>query len=169
MKFREYDNYEIYEDGRIFSYLTNKFLKPQTTKNGYQQVTLIDNYGKRKKYLLHRVVYETFTSKPIPEGMQCNHISEDKTDNRFWNINIMTPKENTRWGTGIERQTKARINGKCSKSVGAFKNGELVLSFPSTKEAQRQGFNHGAVAACCRNCYSRHRNNVYKGYTWKYI
>ena len=48
MKFRDYSNYEVYEDGRIWSYLRNKFLKPQTVKGGYQQVCLTDNEGKRK-------------------------------------------------------------------------------------------------------------------------
>lgn len=47
-KFRNYDKYEVYEDGRIFSYKKNKFLKPITVKGGYQRVGLTDNEGKKK-------------------------------------------------------------------------------------------------------------------------
>ena len=170
MKFRDYSNYEIYEDGRIWSYKRNKFLKPHTKQDGYKQVFLTDNLGKRKMYMVHRVVYETFSGEPIPSNMQCNHINECKSDNRFCNINLLTPKENINYGSGIERSAKARKNGKRSKQVGAFnKNGELVMTFPSTAECGRQGFCQVAVAACCRNCYSREGNNVYKGFEWRYL
>ena len=68
-KFRNYENYEIYADGRIWSYKTKRFLKPQTMKNGYQLVHLSDNEGKIKTYYVHRIVYETFSGEPIPKGM----------------------------------------------------------------------------------------------------
>lgn len=173
--FRDYSNYEVYEDGRIWSYKTNKFLKPCTNKNGYQRVTLTDNEGKIKRYLLHRVVYESVTSEPIPEGMQCNHINEVKTDNRFENLNLLTPKENSNFGTRNTRLSKAMTNNqklsksltnnpRISKAVGAFKNDELIMVFPSTQEARRNGFSQSAVAACCR-CESK----THKGYEWRYI
>ena len=34
-KFRNFEKYEIYEDGRIWSYKTNRSLKPGTDKVGY--------------------------------------------------------------------------------------------------------------------------------------
>lgn len=172
-KFRDFDKYEIYEDGRIWSYKYKKFLKHQTSKDGYQRVNLYDNEGKQKWYQLHRVVYEAVTGEPIPKGLEVNHIDEDITNNKFSNLNLLTRKENINWGTGIERRAKTHSklnkNGKLSKQVGAFKNGELVMVFPSTREAHRQGFNKSSVSACCRNCFNRPGNNVYKGYTWKYI
>lgn len=64
MKFRDYSNYEVYENGRICSYYRKKFFKPKTEKNGFHQ---------------------------------------------------------------------------------------------------------GNVAACCRNCFNRPRNNVFKGFEWRYI
>lgn len=169
-KFRNFYKYEVYEDGRIWSYKSKKFLKHQTDKDGYQIVCLVNNEGKKKTYFVHRVVYEAVTRSPIPEGMQVNHINECKTDNRFENLNLMTHKENMNFGTRNSRIGKAMTNNqKLSKSVGAFKNGELIMTFPSTNEASRQGYNQGNVAACCRNCFNRPGNNVYKGYEWRYL
>lgn len=101
--FKDFTKYEVYEDGRIWSYKTNKFLKPHLDKDGYYQIRLTDNEGKLKTYYLHRVVYESVTGSPIPEGMQCNHLNECKTDNRFENLNLVTPKQNSNWGTRNER------------------------------------------------------------------
>lgn len=158
-KFRQYDKYEVYDDGRIFSYKTKKFLKPYTMKNGYQLVHLSDNKGKIKTYYVHRVVYETFSGEPIPPNMQCNHIDEMKDNNARSNLNLMSPKQNTNWGSGIARRTK-----KISKQVGAFKDGELVLKFQSTMEAGRNGFCQVSVARCCRG-----EKKTHKGYEWRYL
>lgn len=167
--FKNYSNYEVYEDGRIWSYSRNKFLKPVTNHNGYQVVGLSDNEGKIKWYKVHRVVYEAVTGEPIPENMEINHRSEVKTDCSFANLELLTHKENCNFGTRNGRIGNANTNGKCSKAVGAFKNDELIMTFLSTREAGRQGFDQGAVSACCRNCYMREGNNVYKGFVWKYI
>lgn len=153
--FRDFTKYEVYSDGRIWSYSHKKFLKPQLDKDGYQQVALTDNEGKQKSYLVHRVVYESVTGKPIPKGMQINHIDEDKTNNQKSNLDLVSPKENSNWGTRTER---------LSKQVGAFKDGELVMTFPSTREAGRNGFDKGNVSRCCNG-----KMPHYKGYTWKYI
>lgn len=42
-KFLNYSNYEIYLDGKIWSYKKNRFLKLGTDTSGYQQVKLYDN------------------------------------------------------------------------------------------------------------------------------
>lgn len=160
MTFRDYRKYEVYEDGRIWSYSHKKWLKPITEKNGYQVVWLSDNNGKIKKYRLHRVVYETFSGEPIPEGMQVNHIDERKDNNARNNLNLMSQKENINWGSGIQRCHKAQ-----SKQVGAFNNnGELIMVFSSTQEAGRNGFDQGTVAACCNG-----KRKTHKGFKWKYI
>ena len=190
MKFRNYTDYEVYEDGRIYSYKRKKFLKPATLPNGYKQVCITDNEGKAKCYLLHRVIWEAVTGSPIPSDMEINHRSEDKTENFFENLELMLHKDNCNFGTRNSRIRKAHSNNKnsskahsnnknsskalknnpkLSKQVGAYKDCELVMVFPSTMEAQRQGYNSGNVSACCNNCYLREGNNFYKGYIWKYI
>ena len=164
-KFRNFEKYEVYDDGRIWSYKSNKWLKPITQANGYQLVHLSDNECKRKWYLLHRVVWESVTGEPIPEGYEINHRNEIKTDNRFFeNLELVSHKENLNYGTRNSRASKAQINGKRSKKVGAFKNGELIFTFPSAKEGGRNGFDQGHISACCRG-----ESKTHKGYTWRYI
>ena len=54
--------YEVYEDGRVFSFYTNKFLKGEITIHGYLQYTLsIDGELKQKIFKLSK-------NKPIDES-----------------------------------------------------------------------------------------------------
>ena len=177
MTFRDYSDYDVYEDGRIYSYKKKRFLKATTRKDGYQTVSLVDNDGKRKMYLLHRVIYETFSGAPIPEGMQINHRSEVKTENMVSNLELVSPKQNCNWGSRNTKIGKSLSKAKKGiipkanppKQVGAYKDGKLVMTFQSTREAERNGFNRGNVAACCRNCFNRPGNNKYKGFEWRYL
>ena len=163
--FRNYSNYEVYEDGKIWSYSRNKWLKPSTRKDGYKQVCLVDDEGKKKMYLLHRVIWEAVTSEQIPSNKEINHIDENKDNNARSNLELVSHKDNINYGSGISRRAKS-----ISKQVGAFnKNGELVMVFKSTNEAGRNGFKQSAVSACCRNCFNKHGNNKYKGFEWRYI
>ena len=159
MKFRDYSNYEIYDGGRIWSYKRSKFLKPSTLPNGYQKVTLTDNEGKGKSYYIHRIVWESVTGIPIPEGMQINHRNEIKTSNFFENLEAVSPKQNSNYGSRNERVAKSK-----SKQVGAFKDGKIVMTFSSTIEAGRQGYNHSALSRCCNS-----KLHHYKGYEWRYL
>ena len=157
--FRNYSNYEVFEDGRIWSYSRNKWLKPITNKGGYQVVYLYDNEGKRKMYMVHRVVWEAVTGSQIPEGYEINHRSEVKTENMITNLELMSHKQNINYGTGISRRAKTR-----SKQVGAFKNDELVFTFSSTREAGRNGFDKCNVVKCCNG-----KRKTHKGFEWRYI
>lgn len=104
------DGYFATSDGRIWSEKekrykgklrkTNRFLKPSTT-TGYHCVKLTID-GQEKSFRVHRLIYLAFHGD-IPKGLQVNHINEIKTDNRPENLNLMTPKENSNWGTRIQR------------------------------------------------------------------
>ena len=134
-----------------------KIRKPSICSNGYLQVILYKNKT-IKHFSVHRLVAIAFI--PNPNNLPCvNHIDECKTNNVASNLEWCTHKENINYGSRNERASKA-----ISKKVGAFKNGELVLTFPSTREAGRQGFCQFSVSACCRG-----ERNSHKGYEWRYL
>lgn len=159
--FKNFNKYDVLPDGRIWSKVSNKFLKPHTRPNGYQYVSLSDNNGKIHQESLHKVVYFAVNGLwEYPEGYEINHLSEDKTMNEISNLELVSRKHNCNYGTRNERSAKAR-----SKRVAAYnKNDELVLEFPSTAEAGRNGYNQSGVAACCRGEIKTH-----KGLIWRYL
>lgn len=73
---------------------------------GYQYVRITEN-GKIIHYFIHRLVYETFIGK-IPENMQVNHIDEDKTNNSISNLNLLSPKDNSNYGTRNKRISETK-------------------------------------------------------------
>ena len=168
----KYEGYQVSNLGRVKSLerfdalghkRKEKILKPLISSIGYYLIGLCKN-SKVRFYLVHRLVWLAFYGS-IPEGLQVNHINEVKSDNRLSNLNLMTPKENTNWGTGIERSTKKRINGKYSKSVLQFTlDNILVKEYPSINQAEREtGFNHACIIDCCKG-----RCKQAYGYIWKY-
>ena len=140
-----------------------RILKPWIKRNGYYQIGL-RKQSIVKWYLVHRLVYEAFNGS-IPEGLQVNHINEIKTDNRLENLNLMTPKENTNWGTRNERCSKKQINGKLSKPVLQFTlDNILIKEYASTHQVERElGFANGNIVNCCNGKLKQ----AY-GYIWKY-
>lgn len=80
-------------------------LKPQNA-HGYYRVALTKN-GTTKCYFVHRLVAEAFI--PNPDNLpQVNHKDECKTNNSVENLEWCTAIYNTRYGTGIKRQSESR-------------------------------------------------------------
>lgn len=69
-----------------------------------QQIGL-SREGKVIYPVLSRCIWESFNGE-IQGNLQVNHIDEDPLNNKLENLNLMTPKENTNWGTCITRRAK---------------------------------------------------------------
>lgn len=134
--------------------LKEKILKPGINQYGYYQVQLYKN-SIGKMYIVHRLVWIAFNG-PIPEGLQVNHINEIKIDNKLENLNLMTPKENTNWGTGIERRAKAVLQFTLDNI--------FVKEYQSTMQVARElGFSCGHICECCKG-----KRKTAHGFKWKY-
>ena len=73
-----------------------KLLKPSLvgTYVKYKYVVFANN-KRRKKFLVHRLIYEAFNGK-IPEGYTIDHIDLDKTNNRVDNLRWLSRADNVK-------------------------------------------------------------------------
>ena len=97
--------YQISNLGRVkaLNYRRTKKEKIITLKKskGYYQVSLWKN-GKRKIFLVHRLVAQTFI--PNPDNLpQVNHKDENKLNNCVNNLEWCTQAYNNSYGTRLQR------------------------------------------------------------------
>lgn len=144
-----------------------KILKTEKTKNDYLFVTLCKN-GKVKQFRVHRLVAFMFIENDDPiNKVEVNHIDEDKTNNSVENLEWVTPKENCNHGTRNKRIGKASGKAQSQKVIGYSLTESKVIVFKSTRQAEKFGFNQGAICACCNGKYCG--GHEYKGYKWFYL
>lgn len=90
---KNYPDYTITNNGRVYSLKSKKFLKPFITNQGYEVVSLCHN-GKVKKYAIHQLVAKHFILKSNENQIWINHIDGVKTNNNSNNLQWVTPSEN---------------------------------------------------------------------------
>lgn len=146
-KIKGFENYYIYDDGRVYSTFTQKFLVQTVNKGGYLYVNLYDKDGKHSKKI-HRLVAMNFI--PNPDNLpQVNHIDGNKLNNHVENLEWCDSSYNIRHAYAhslinvmTEAHSKAaRENGikhrsrkiKCEN----IKTGEK-FEFNSTREASEK-------------------------------
>lgn len=107
--------YQVSSYGRVRSlertsttgqHLRDTIMKNCNDRGGYAFVGLWKD-GKKRNFKIHRLVLENF--KPIEEmeKLDCNHVDEDKTNNRLENLEWMTRKENLNYGSHNKRISEA--------------------------------------------------------------
>lgn len=110
-EFSQYKNtpYIIYTDGKCFSLLSRKFLKPKTSVTYPTYHLAID--GKPKTVKIHRMVAETFLPQPFGKTI-VNHIDGDTHNYTLTNLEWVTAKENSQHAinTGLKKSGDQKIN-----------------------------------------------------------
>ena len=157
---KRFNDYLISDYGRVKSIKFGKerFIKQFRGNEDYMQVTLSIN-KKPKLYKVSRLVYMLFKGD-IPDGMQVNHIDEDKNNNHISNLNLMTPKENSNWGTRNKRMAKA-----LSKPVQQLSlSGDIIAEYDSITDASKKNnLSTGNISEACNN-----KRKTAGGFIWKY-
>lgn len=145
-----YTDYLVYEDGRIWSNKTHKFLKPAFSQSGYASVELFNHSGS-KRLLIHRIVASVFI--PNPNNLpQVNHKDENPKNNNVNNLEWCTALYNMNYGNGAKtRHSKidyskevykknAIANGKkvCVRVCMYSRKGEYIKTFASIEDASKE-------------------------------
>lgn len=164
-----YEGYQVSNLGRIRSVdrtrmcgkrerrFKGRILKEHFMPNGYLQAC----FPEGKSIYIHRAVAFAFVPGYF-EGAQVNHIDENPHNNRWDNLEWVTPKQNINHGNCI-----SKIRNSLEKLYGCTieqytKEGEFIATYPSIHAAAR------ATGANRRNITkSLDTNHVVKGYLFK--
>ena len=126
MKLDGYRNYEIdVISGTVLNIRTKKIIGTKNEK-GYITCTLHRDIGGYKTFRIHRLIW-TIVNGEIPNGMEINHIDENKENNSITNLNLMTHIENCNWG----KNTK-----KTSIPIVLINNTKIIKFYTSIREAE---------------------------------
>lgn len=146
--------YQVTDDGRVYSCVTKKWLKPYLMNDGYLGVCLHKN-GKQSNQKVHRLVATAFVKNPHLKNV-VNHLNEDKTDNRAENLEWSTTRENINYGTRTERAKESQSFPVIQVSMD-YKTCKI---YPSILDAEREtGIQN--INACLSGKY-----HTAGGYRW---
>lgn len=172
-----FENYKVTCDGRVWSKLTNRWLIPSVTKDGYLRVKLC--YGGNGTYkckCVHRIVAETYI--PNPDNLpQVNHKDENPKNNNVDNLEWCTSQYNNTYNDRhlkCAQKIKDANTKHSGKPIKQFTlSGELIALYPSTQEAARQtNFSRQGIVIACNGGQMKKgkwvKSNYYKNYLWKY-
>ena len=112
--------YKISNMGNVLSLKTNKLLKINKITNGYCAVQLCKN-GKRKLFLVHRLVAEHFISNPNNYN-EVNHKDENKHNNTAKNLEWCTRKYNMNYKNLPKRQKLLKEYNDLLRNVNLHNN-----------------------------------------------
>lgn len=135
--------YTIHCDGRVFSGITNRFLKPATVKGGYSFVALPDSHGVYRTKYIHVLVAEYWLENPgnLPE---VNHKDEDTSNNHVDNLEWCTRQYNIEYSQAKDFEI---INP----------NGELIVFRNLQKFCRENKLSAGNLHSVIRGSRKQHK------------
>lgn len=131
---KEFPDYYVTMDGRVYSTITNKYLKGGEDKNGYIHVVLRlpkehpdFKFKKYKTCKIHVLVAKTFIQNP--NQYPCiNHIDGNKHNNNVSNLEWCTYAYNNKHAilNGLRKQKQRKITN-LSEILNDFLTGEYTV------------------------------------------
>lgn len=135
--YKKMHNYIIYDDGRIFSLYTNRFMTHGVV-NGYHQITLCFG-GKSKIYKVHRLVAYCFCNPPENyQELQVNHMDGNKANNDYRNLEWCTAYENNLHARRMGLNNISKANHERWKNESFSKKTRRNMSKANIGKHQRE-------------------------------
>lgn len=153
--------YKISNLGKVKN-KNNEILKAEIIKNGYERVKLYKNET-GKRILVHRIVAENFIEN-LDNKPFVNHKNGNRQDNRVYNLEWVTSKENAIHGfyEGNIEMPETRHKKKIVQQYDL--NNNLIKEWNGLRNvADKLKINAGKISECCNG-----KIKTYKGYIWKY-
>lgn len=159
--------YEVSNEGKVFSLVSNKELKPNIV-NGYCQVGLHKN-GVQINKLVHRLVAEAFLENPnnLP---QINHKDENRLNNCVNNLEWCDSKYNNNYGNhgqNLSQVLKGRKVEWRERPVSQYsKDGKYIATYKSLIDAERNtGVKYKSIQQVAAGYPNRKSAG---GFVWRY-
>lgn len=159
--------YQVSNLGRVKSLeridSNNHPLKERILKFGFSgkkyKYVILNKNGKSKTKTVHRLVAIAFLDNP-DNKTQVNHLDEDKYNNNANNLEWVTPKENSNYGTLIERMKQS--NSKPIKVI--YKDDTYEIWESATLFAREYGISRGHISNVLVG-----RNKSHHGLRFEYV
>ena len=148
--------YQVSNLGRVRNTKTNKILKGNEADCGYIRVEIQLPCQKRRKFLVHQLVYECFISS---EYEIINHIDGNKKNNNVKNLESVSHQEN------LQKAANETDAWGFKKVVQYDLEGNYIQTFPNASAAARH---IGILPSSMRNAI-RLRDGKTKGFVFKYV
>ncbi len=86
--------YEISELGEVYSHRVGRLLTPQLNTADYWFITLTDDYGNLKRFLIHRLLAFVFKDLPsLDSELEVDHNDGNKGNNSLPNLIVRTKED----------------------------------------------------------------------------
>lgn len=150
------ENYLVSDDGRVFSLISNRELKPYAKSRGYgykrrDYTVSITHDGKQRHPKISRMVAMAFIPNPLNKE-QVNHIDGNPLNNHVSNLEWTTDKENRQhavdnWLTrkGFTKEQFEQIKELSLKAYSVKDISAITGVHPHCVKDIRRGVNHNDV------------------------
>lgn len=134
--------YADVENGRVFNTYTENWLGEGSTgakRTGYIYVGMKNKDGNISSMGLHSAIMSAYMGVPkewwINKGLCINHISGDKTDNSYFNLQLVTHKDQFK-----DPLTKERLKQRTNKRMSKATKDTLIAAWEDLDEPVRSEF-----------------------------
>lgn len=140
-------------------------MKTRIDSRGYVKVGLVKNNVQRP-WGVHQLVARAFPEicGEWFEGCVVNHKDENPLNNVATNLEHCTQEHNVNYGTGNIKRSLSQ-----SKACGQYKDGVLIKTFVSSKQAYKEtGIWWTNINRCCGG-KDEFKRKTAGGYEWRYL